>query len=147
CQNSSALKYVVRAQDLGHSVAITNNDPVTGIPVVCSAGAAANNVVAVQQALGRSLTGNGTTIQDSTYNDCRNIAATVLIPSIACTKQCSNGVGEGGSITFLGTVSNTSSNGTTLFGVTVSNLVNGTLTLVTNISSLTAGATASFGGS
>src|SRR5262245_7569314 len=146
CINTNLLRYTVRSQDLGQPVAITNADPVTGIPVVCSSASAANNAVAVQQVLGRSLTGNDSTIQDSTYNDCRNIAATVFVPCIACTKSCVNAVGQNGSITFSGSVTNCGIS-TPLFNVSVSNFVNGGFVLVTNISQLNPNQSVSFSGS
>ena len=80
-----------------------------------------------------------------TASGCGNVAVEILTPGIACVKNCANAIGQNGQITFSGYVTNTGD--TALFNVSVSNLVNGTLTLLTNISTLNVGARVNFGGS
>jgi len=80
-----------------------------------------------------------------TFSACNNDVLDILTPRIQCTKNCTNGVGQNGAITFGGSVMNTGD--ATLFNVSVSNSVNGGLTLVTNIASLAPGQSVGFNGS
>jgi hypothetical protein len=84
-----------------------------------------NRVGAVLNAVGTSV---GPTAVN-TYSSCNNITALVITPCIACTKFCTNNVGEYGTIFFSGTVSNCGTNAGSelLRNVAVSNLVNGVL--------------------
>jgi hypothetical protein len=132
-------RYIVRAQDLGKQTVETN------LPNVdCRSPSSATSVYGVGTASGTDHTGPGTL--ESTFSDCRNIPITIFQPAIVCTKTCVNGVGQNGTITFSGSVSN-SGVGTPLAPVSVSNLVNGVLVLVTNITQLDPGAVVTFGGS
>src|SRR5437773_1657630 len=146
CINTNLLQYTVRAQDVGKAfpLAEPNGLPNSGTNI-CFVSPPPRRVGAVLNAVGISV---GTTAVNS-YSSCNNITALVITPNIACTKFCTNNAGENGTIFFSGTVSNTGTNtGSELLrNITVSNLVNGVLTLVTNIPQLDAGQSASFGGS
>jgi len=76
---------------------------------------------------------------------CGNVSVAIIKPGIACAKFCTNGIGQFGAITYGGFVTNTGD--TPLFNVSVSNLVNGVLTLITNIATLEIGEKVSFSGS
>src|ERR1041385_7052450 len=146
CINTNLLQYTVRTQDVGQafSLAEPNGLPNSGTNI-CFVSPPPNRVGAVLNAVGVSV---GTTAVN-TYASCNNITALVIAPCITCSKTCTNNVGENGTITFGGTVSNCGTNAATdqLRNVTVSNLVNGVLTLLTNIPVLDAGQSASFSGS
>src|SRR6266849_2301386 len=122
--------YFIRQQDLGKQTCETN------LPnVFCCSPSSANSVYAVATASGTDHTGPGSL--DSTFSDCRNIPITILIPSLACSKSCVNGVGQNGSITFSGCVTNTGNK--PLGPVTVSDFVNGASVAVTNIANMNPG--------
>jgi hypothetical protein len=141
CINTNLYHYTVRAQDIGANFTLSVPSPLNGVTNTCSSATAPNEVGVVLNAVGISLTDPA----GKTYSSCNNLGATVLIPGIACTKSCVNGIGQNGSITFSGSVTN---NGNTrLLNVSVSNLVNGASSLVTNISSLNPGQSVSFAGS
>ena len=132
-------RYIVRAQDLGKQTVETN------LPNVdCRSPSSPTAVYGVGTASGVDHTGPGSL--ESTFSDCRNIPITIFQPGIVCTKSCNNAVGQNGIITFSGSVSN-SGIATPLVNVTVSNLVNGILVLVTNITQLDPGQVVTFGGS
>jgi len=69
----------------------------------------------------------------------------ILKPCIRVTKSCLNGIGENGQITWSGTITNCGN--TLLTNVTVSNLVNGVMTLVFGPTTLNTNGSATFGGS
>src|SRR5436190_11318977 len=146
CINTSQLKYTVMATDVGKSFSLAepNGLPNSGSNI-CFVSPSSRRVGAVLNAVGISV---GPTAVN-TYSSCNNITASVITPGIACTKFCTNNAGGDGTIFFSGTVSNTGTNtgSEQLRNITVSNLVNGVLTLVTNIPTLDAGQSASFGGS
>ncbi|HXU76533.1 MAG TPA: hypothetical protein VN794_08190, partial [Methylomirabilota bacterium] len=132
-------RYIVKAADLGKQTVETN------LPNVdCRSPSAVNSVYGVATASGVDHTGPGEL--DSSFSDCRNIPITIFRPAIVCTKFCNNAIGQSGQITFSGSVSN-SGTATPLVNVVVSNLVNGALVLVTNITQLDPGQVVTFGGS
>jgi hypothetical protein len=116
---------------------IVNHADETGIlmgPIACPLTKDPNGLPRVvllvnNQALGNSHTGPGS--YDATFSFCGNNQSVVLHPNIACTNFCTNGVGQNGVITFGGAVINTGD--TPLSSIRVSNLVNGVMTLVTNL--------------
>ena len=69
----------------------------------------------------------------------------VLRPCVQVSKSCVNGVGENGTITWSGSITNCGN--TPLLNVTVSNLVNGQLVLVFGPTTLNTNASATFSGS
>ena len=146
CINTNLLQYTVRTQDVGKAFFLSepNNLPSSGTNT-CFVSPPPHRVGAVLNAVGVSA--GPTAI--NTYSSCNNITALVITPCIACTKFCTNNVGENGTIFFSGTVSNcgTNTGSERLRDITVSNLVNGVLTLVTNIPGLDAGQSATFSGS
>ena len=91
------------------------------------------------------LTGTGASHSasgsDLPFQVCSGDAIEILHPNIACSHTCTI---SGGSVTFMGTVTNAGDAG--LFNVTVSNLVNGSFVLVTNVASLDAGQSFGFAG-
>ena len=131
--------YVIKAADINRNLSFATNFP-AGFNFVCSSSGQSNTIHFEVAAAG-----NASTDVPSLASACQTRGVRVIFPNIACTKFCTDAIGESGAISFRGTVTN--SGDVVLRGVSVSNLVNGVLTLVTNISFLNAGATADFSGS
>jgi len=142
CINTNSLQYTVRPQDVGVAFSLSkpNGLPNSGTNT-CFVSPAPNRVGAVLNAVGVSV---GDTAVN-TYSSCNNITALVVNPCLTCSKSCTNGIGENGTITFGGTVQNCGD--TVLNNVTVSNFVNGQFTLLTNVPTLAAGGSFAFSGS
>jgi len=108
-----------------------------------------NNPAGAHRVVYFFVTGNGVShasgAGELTFSACNNDVLDILTPRISCTKSCTNGVGQNGAITFGGSVLNTGD--ATLFNVSVSNFVNGSLVLITNIATLNPGQAVGFNGS
>src|SRR6185295_14703257 len=118
--------YVVQAADINRTLSFQTNFP-TGFNFTCG-NAGSPNTIQFEVA----ASGNASTDPASLASACQTRGVRIVNPRVACTKNCINGVGENGAISFSGTVTNTGY--TALINIAVSNLVNGSLSLVTNIS-------------
>jgi uncharacterized repeat protein (TIGR01451 family) len=141
CINTNLYRYTVRAQDIGSNFVLAVANPLNGVTNTCSSATAPNEVGVVLNAVGISLTDPA----GKTYSSCNNLGATVLFGGLACTKSCVNAIGQNGQISFTGSVTNTGNS--RLVNVSVSNLVNGVSSLITNIAQLNPGQSVAFGGS
>lgn len=141
--NASCLSftttYVVQAADIGRNLSFQTNFP-AGFNFNCSS-SGDSNVIHFEVA----AAGDAATDPPSLASACQTRGVRIIFPGIACNKTCVNGVGQNGAISFSGTVTNTGD--VNLVNVSVSNLVNGVLTLVTNISTLNTNSSARFAGS
>jgi hypothetical protein len=148
CINTDLLRYTVGTvqDDVGKAFSLSEpNELPDGGTNTCFVAPGPNRVGAVVNVVGLSVSPTAVNL----YSSCNSITALVIAPCIACTNFCTNNVGENGTVFFSGTVSNCGmeSGSKLLRNIVVSNLVNGVLTLVTNLPQLDAGQSASFGGS
>jgi hypothetical protein len=126
---NTLYRYVIRAVDLTGPP----SNPFSCPPVLDNPSGTPRQVIAYTTLQGQVLIGTGTSV-----TRCNPLPTIVVTPCLSCTKFCTNGIGENGTITFSGVVLNCGD--VDLRSVSVSNLVNGVLTLVTNISTLSPGA-------
>ena len=82
---------------------------------------------------------------DSQGGGHQGVNTVVSMPCLQIAAQCSSGIGEAGVITFSGTVTNCGNDD--LYGVGITNMVNGTLVQVAYLPTLATNQSASFSGS